>query len=100
SCRIEGVHFVLTFIEFIKAASLKTIAFTPEEVRTIQEQVGDAILCMGNVERDGCLVVPISRLVEAAQELADFQDDSDILFEMANLTQKDTGLPFVVWISP
>jgi hypothetical protein len=28
------------------------------------------------------------------------QDDSDVLFEMANLVQRDTGLPFVVWISP
>ena len=28
------------------------------------------------------------------------QDDSDLLFEMANLVQRDTGLPFVVWISP
>jgi Domain of unknown function (DUF4160) len=28
------------------------------------------------------------------------QDDSELLFEMANLVQRDTGLPFVVWISP
>jgi hypothetical protein len=28
------------------------------------------------------------------------QDDSDLLFEMANLVQRDTGLPFVVWICP
>ena len=28
------------------------------------------------------------------------QDDSDLLFEMANLVQRDTGLPFVVWIFP
>ena len=28
------------------------------------------------------------------------QDDSDLLFEMANLVHRDTGLPFVVWISP
>ena len=28
------------------------------------------------------------------------QDDSDALFEMANLVGKRTGLPFVVWISP
>src|SRR4051794_41065685 len=26
--------------------------------------------------------------------------DSDLLFEMANLSPKRTGLPFVVWISP
>jgi Domain of unknown function (DUF4160) len=28
------------------------------------------------------------------------QDDSELLFEMANSVQRDTGLPFVVWISP
>jgi hypothetical protein len=28
------------------------------------------------------------------------QDDSELLFETANLVQRDTGLPFVVWISP
>ena len=28
------------------------------------------------------------------------QDDSELLFEIANLVQRDTGLPFVVWISP
>ena len=28
------------------------------------------------------------------------QDDSELLFEMANLVQRDTGVPFVVWISP
>jgi hypothetical protein len=28
------------------------------------------------------------------------QDDSELLFEMANLVQRDTGLPFVVWICP
>ena len=28
------------------------------------------------------------------------QDDCELLFEMANLVQRDTGLPFVVWISP
>ncbi len=27
------------------------------------------------------------------------QDDSEALFEMANLFPKHTGLPFVVWIS-
>jgi len=27
-------------------------------------------------------------------------DDSGALFEMANLSSKRTGLPFVVWISP
>jgi len=27
-------------------------------------------------------------------------DDSEALFEMANLVAKGTGLPFVVWISP
>jgi hypothetical protein len=27
------------------------------------------------------------------------QDDSELLFEIANLVQRDTGLPFVVWIS-
>jgi hypothetical protein len=28
------------------------------------------------------------------------QDDSELLFEMANLVQRDTGLPFVIWVSP
>ena len=28
------------------------------------------------------------------------QADSQLLFEMANLVQRDTGLPFVVWIFP
>ena len=33
--------------------------------------------------------------------LLDIADhDSDLLFEMANLNPKRTGLPFVVWISP
>jgi hypothetical protein len=31
-------------------------------------------------------------------EIAD--TDSELLFEMANLSPKRTGLPFVVWISP
>jgi hypothetical protein len=28
------------------------------------------------------------------------QDDDEALFEMANVYPEDTGLPFVVWISP
>lgn len=33
-------------------------------------------------------------------EVSKEQNDSDALFEMANLVYKRTGLPFVVWISP
>lgn len=33
------------------------------------------------------------------QELVNAQD-AEALFEMANLVPQDTGLPFVVWISP
>jgi len=33
-------------------------------------------------------------------EVGGHHDDSEALFEMANLVGKRTGLPFVVWISP
>ena len=34
-----------------------------------------------------------------AEVREDLRDDSDALFEMANLFPKHTGLPFVVWMS-
>jgi len=34
-----------------------------------------------------------------AEVSEDLRDDSDALFEMANLFPKHTGLPFVVWMS-
>jgi hypothetical protein len=45
------------------------------------------------------MIVNIGYVLEAAQDLIEFQDDSEILFEMANLGQRNTGLPYVVWIS-
>jgi hypothetical protein len=90
---------MLTFAEFIKNASEKTISFTPAEAQAMRERAGDAALEIGQVQEDGSLIVPVGYLLEAAQDLIDFQDDSDILFEMSNLRQQDTGLPFVVWIS-
>src|SRR5213080_1540672 len=37
---------------------------------------------------------------EFSTVVGETRDDSDALFEMANLVGKRTGLPFVVWISP
>src|SRR5580704_5738189 len=61
---------MLTFLNFIKLASKKTITFTPDEVATMQEQAGAAVLEMGDVQEDGSMVVDVSYLLEAAFALA------------------------------
>jgi len=60
---------MLTFLEFIKTASKKTITFTSAEVRQMREQVGDAVLELGDLQQDGSMVVSVGYLIEAAHAL-------------------------------
>lgn len=88
---------MLTFMEFIETAAKKTVTFTPEEVSSMPER--DAAVEMGDLQEDGSLVVSIGRLLAPLEDLVEYHDDSDVLFEMANLGHHQTGLPFLVWIS-
>ena len=84
---------MLTFEEFFDIASKKTITFSPTEVSQMQERGGDCVLEMGSLQEDGSFAVTIDSFPGFGR------DDNEELFEMSNLGQRKTGLPFVIWAS-